>query len=530
MNIWIVISLIIFSIGGIFSEQRQIQMFQQNSYYPSRYFKWIKTSFTVKTFYSAMFFVIVTTLCIVSAKKYLPFLAVIELATRVLSYRSNLKKSIKKLVYTARVKRLMLTSVALFVLLLLIIAFNFSKILTIICEIVLLLLVHFPELLVFVSNFINKPIETSINNYYISDAKKILSQHKSLTTIGVTGSYGKTSVKFILNRILSEEFNTTATPESFNTPMGIVRTVRERMKTQTEVFIAEMGAKNQGDIKELCELCNPTMGIITAVGPQHLETFGSVENVAKTKFELADNVLKYPNGKIYVNYNSIPAREYAEKLADKAKIVSFGTTNDCMCYAENITYSPKGTAFEVVYNENRFSVSCKLLGKHSVTNILGAVAVALDLGINERKIRFAVSALKPAEHRLELKPFLNGSVLIDDAYNSNPEGCIEAVRVLGSFEGMRRIIVTPGLVELGEKEYDYNYALGKEATKYSDDIILVGVKRAVPMQDAISKTNFNSSRVYVAESFKNAMEILKNITDKNTVVLFENDLPDNYAG
>ncbi|MBQ9920490.1 MAG: hypothetical protein IJO49_06710, partial [Clostridia bacterium] len=189
-----------------------------------------------------------------SAKKYLPFLAVIELATRVLSYRSNLKKSIKKLVYTARVKRLMLTSVAIFVLLLLMIAFNFSKILTIICEIVLLLLVHFPELLVFVSNFINKPIETSINNYYISDAKKILSQHKNLTTIGVTGSYGKTSVKFILNRILSEEFNTTATPESFNTPMGIVRTVRERMKTQTEVFIAEMCAKNQGDIKELCEL------------------------------------------------------------------------------------------------------------------------------------------------------------------------------------------------------------------------------------------------------------------------------------
>ena len=95
---------------------------------------------------------------------------------------------------------------------------------------------------------------------------------------------------------------------------------------------------------------------------------------------------------------------------------------------------------------------------------------------------------------------------------------------------MRRIIVTPGLVELGDKEYEYNYSLGEEATKHSDDIILVGVKRSIPMQDAISKTDFDSSRVYVAESFKNALEILKNITDKNTVVLFENDLPDNYAG
>ena len=477
-----------------------------------------------------MFFIIVSTLCIVNAVKYLPYLAVAELIVRLLSHRANVKKSIQKLVYTARVKRLIATNVILFAVLLVFVLLDFSVYLTVACEVVLLLLVHSPEISVLVSNYINKPIENSINNYYINDAKKILAQHKNLTTVGVTGSYGKTSVKFILNRILNENFNTTATPESFNTPMGIVRTVRQYMKPQTEVFVAEMGAKNQGDIKELCELCDPSLGIITAVGPQHLETFGSVENVAKTKFELADNVLKHPNGKIYVNYNSLPAREYAEKTLDKSKIVSFGTTEDCMCYAKNISYSPKGTAFEIVYKDNEFSVSCKLLGKHSVTNILGAMAVALDLGVSEKKIRFAVSALKPAEHRLELKPFLNGSVLIDDAYNSNPEGCIEAVRVLGSFEGMRRIIVTPGLVELGDKEYDYNYSLGEEATKHADDIILVGVKRAVPMQDAISKTDFDSSRVYVTESFKNALEILKNITDKNTVVLFENDLPDNYAG
>lgn len=530
MNFWLLVSLITFSVGGIFSLQQKLQMFQQNSYFPERYLKWIKLNISVKTIYSAMFLIITAALSCVKATHFLPVIAIFELILRIFSCRINIKKSIKKLVYTARIKRLIISSC---ILLALLTALSFciqSNLLSGIFTIILLIFVHFSEILVLTTNLINKPIETSINNYYINDAKKILAQHKNLTTIGVTGSYGKTSVKFILNRILNEAFNTTATPESFNTPMGIVRTVREHMKPQTEVFIAEMGAKNKGDIKELCDLCHPEMGIITAVGPQHLETFGTVENVAKTKFELADAVFSKGNGKIYVNFNSSPAKEYTKSIVDKSKIVSFGTDSECDCRAENILSTPNGTAFRVVYKNYDFPVACRLLGKHSVTNILGAIAIALDLGVSEKKIRFAVSSLKATEHRLELKPFLNGSVLIDDAYNSNPEGCLEAVRVIGSFDGMKRILVTPGLVELGEKEYEYNFALGKEATKHCDYIILVGHKRAVPMQDAIFKTTFNQSNVLVVDDFKTAMQYLNKMTDSNTVVLFENDLPDNYAG
>lgn len=530
MNYWLLFSLILFAVGGVFSLQRQLQMFQQNSYFPSRYYKWLKTTPSVKLAYSAMFLVITASLTIVEATKYLPFIAIVGLIFRVINHKRNVKNSIKKLVYTARVKRLIISATVLYALLIALSIFNVSTIFSSVFKTTLLLLVHFSALLVFVCNYINKPIEKSINNYYINDAKKILAQHKNLTIIGVTGSYGKTSVKFILNRILNENFNSTTTPESFNTPMGIVRTIRERMKPQTEIFVAEMGAKNQGDIKELCELCDPSLGIITAVGPQHLETFGSIENVAKTKFELADNVLKHSNGKIYVNFDSMPSQEYAKNNLDEHKVVSFGTSSTYDCYAENISYTPQGTAFKVVYKDWCFPVACKLLGKHSVTNLLGAIAISLDLGVSEKQIRFAVASLKPTEHRLEIKPFLNGSVLIDDAYNSNPEGCMEAVKVLGSFDGFKKILVTPGLVELGDKEYDYNYALGEEATKHCDYIILVGVKRAVPMHDAISKTSFDSARVLVVESFKNAMEHLQNLTDKNTVVLFENDLPDNYAG
>lgn len=502
-------------------------MFQQNSYFVSRYFKWARSAVSVNIVFAAMFFIITAILAFVGAVKYLPFLAAAELIFRIIKHNSLNKKSIKKLVYTARVKRLIVTACLVGALIIVVCAIlpQIENVLAVI----LILLVHFSGLTLLLANLINKPIEKSINNHYINDAKQILKSHRDLITIGVTGSYGKTSVKFILNRILNEGYNTTVTPESFNTPMGVVRTVRQYMKPQTEVFIAEMGAKNIGDIKELCDLCHPTLGIITAVGPQHLETFGSVENVANTKFELADEVLNNKQGKIYVNFDSEAAKKKAKQY-DNAQVISFGTSNKFDCYAENITSSPSGTTFNVKYKDFDFPLTCKLLGKHSVTNILGAVAMALDLGIDPKQIRFAVAALKPAEHRLELKPFLNGAVLIDDAYNSNPVGCLEAVRVLGSFEGMRKILVTPGLVELGEKEFDYNYDLGKEAAKHCDDIILVGIKRSVPLKKGAEDAKFSQSRLIVAESFKDAMAHLKDMTDRNTVVLFENDLPDNYAG
>ena len=176
----------------------------------------------------------------------------------------------------------------------------------------------------------------------------------------------------------------------------------------------------------------------------------------------------------------------------------------------------------------KIKVSTKLLGKHNVLNITGAAAIAYDLGVTAEQIRFAISHLEPTEHRLELKGFVNGSVMIDDAYNANPEGCVEAVNVLASFSGMQKVIITPGLVELGDKEYDFNYKLGLAATKVCDHIILVGRRRAIPLNDAVSSTDFDLSRRHIVGSFKEAVEVLSTFADSNTVVLVENDLPDNY--
>lgn len=518
----IFLTLIFIAASGIFTLYRQLQMLQQNSYYPSRYFKWVKNSYAVQCAVYAIVYCILS-FCFLNGRAVLSLvIALILFAARVIHSILTHKKSIKKLVFTARIKRLFLAAI-----LLLGAAVTVYKIMpdTLFGEICMMLCVMMSvisPLLVFVLWLLTYPVEKSVSNWYVRDAKKILRNHKDLIVVGITGSYGKTTTKFILNRILSEKFNTVCTPQSFNTPMGVVRTVRTLLKPQTQVFVCEMGAKNVGDIKEVCDIANPRYAIITSVGEQHLETFKSVDNVFKTKFELADAVAKN-GGVTLANLDSAGIKARADSRTD---VIYFGDGTDY--YAKNINYSKDGSNFDLMLSGSQISVTTRLLGLHSVADILAAAAMAHILGVSDNDIKFAVGALKPTEHRLELKSYINGSLLIDDAYNSNPEGCLEAVRVLGSFKDKRRVIITPGLIELGAREYDCNYALGLEAAKHCDIIILVGKGRSKPMSDAIATTDFNKDNLYIVSSFKEAMQIYAPIADSDSVVLFENDLPDNY--
>ncbi|MCQ2441009.1 MAG: UDP-N-acetylmuramoyl-tripeptide--D-alanyl-D-alanine ligase [Clostridia bacterium] len=508
------------TVSAFFSFYKQFQMLQQNSYYPSRYFKWLKENYVPQLALLAIVW------CLIASLKFSPLvfplaISVVLLVVRIILFARCKKKSIKKLVFTNRVKRLYAVATVIFIALICLLFFGKDMV----SEISFVLLTMFSvvsPLTVFVIWAVTYPIEKAVSRWYVNDAKKILREHKNLTVIGITGSYGKTTTKFILNRILSEKYNTVCTPQSFNTPMGVVRTVRESIKPNTQIFICEMGAKNIGDIKEICDIAHPKYGIITSVGKQHLETFKTEDNVFKTKFELADEVSKN-GGVCFVNLDSdgINAR-----ITQRNDVVTFGDNTDYK--AENMKFGADGSTFDLVLKGEKITVTTKLLGKHSVSDILAACTVAHILGVSPDDIRFAVGSLKATEHRLELKPFKNGSLLIDDAYNSNPEGCLEAVKVLSSFGGMKKVIITPGLIELGEREYESNYELGLAAAKYCDIIILVGKNRSKPMRDAISTTDFDKNNVYVVSSFKEGMEIYLPLADKNSVLLIENDLPDNY--
>lgn len=512
-------------LGAVFASIRQFQMLQLNSYFAVRYLRWYKDSFGLTRLCYILFaFLIITAVNIALHFEELLLVGIVSLLvlsiTAIRSFIKN-KHSIKPLVVTARVKR-MFTAEVLVLLAVAVLSVALKGLIAHIFTALLCLLAFLPEALTLISLVLMKPIEKLISQYYINDAKKILNSKKDLTVIGVTGSYGKTSVKFILGRILSEKYNTLVTPENYNTPMGIVITVRRDLKPQTQVFVCEMGAKRKGDILENCKIANPNMCVITSIGPQHLDTFGNIETIVSTKFELADWVEKR-GGKSFLNTDN----QYIKDNAQQYNFVSYGT-HDCNCLASDISYSELGLKVKIDYKGYSFTVNSKLLGQHNALNIAAATAVALELGLTPKEIIYAVSKLQPIEHRLQLKPYLNGATLIDDAYNSNPEGCLEAVRVLGCFNGKKKILVTPGLVELGEKEYELNRSLGEEAAKQSDIIILVGKKRSVPIAEGIRSQGFNEDNLFVVSSFKEAVTFFAPMCDSNTVILFENDLPDNY--
>ena len=383
---------------------------------------------------------------------------------------------------------------------------------------------YLTPILVPLSNLINKPIETAINNWYINDAKKKLASMPNLHKVGITGSYGKTSMKFYLSELLSSQYETLKTPESFNTPMGVTITVRRDLKPTHEYFICEMGARRVHEIKELCGIADPHDGIITSVGPQHLETFGSIENVVNTKFELADHVS--PLGKIYLNYDNELIRKKAHEYPNA---VTYGTTEGSMWRGSDVTVSDRGTEFTVTSPDGqtcRFTT--KLLGEHSVQNLLGAIAYACGTGIPMEKLVLPVKRIAAVPHRLQLLDKGNGVTYIDDAYNSNPSGARAALAVLGLFDACR-ILVTPGMVELGAKQEELNFEFGQEAAKACDYIVLVGKAQTQPIYNGIKDAGFDMNNVYVADGLNDALAKANSYqTSKKKVVLLENDLPDNY--
>ncbi len=511
--------------SGVFTSLRQTQMFQQNSYFPARYFPWLKQNETKRIIAKIIVFVLFS---LFNLKNHLVLLvfSLISAVFMVYSVINGIllqKKSVIKLKFTSRIKRMYFAAAVLFLGILALQIFvakgEYYWFLSL-----AFLLSLFPYITVIVLWAVMLPFEKCITKYYINDAKKILKSFENkLTVVGITGSYGKTGVKNILYKMLSRKFNTAVTPLNYNTPMGVVRTVREHLPRQTEVFICEMGAKKTGDIKELCDLVHPDYAIITSVGPQHLDTFKDIRNVTNTKFELYDSV-KQKGGKTFANADN----EYIKNRFIMSDFICYGTNNEFKYYADNIEYKERSVTFNLHLDSEEITVTSRLLGSHNITNIVGAAALAYNMGVSKESIAVAVSRIAPVEHRLELKKYINGATLIDDAYNANPVGSIEACKVLSRFSGKKRIIVTPGLVELGEKEYECNFNLGAQAAESADIVIFVGENRSKPLVDGLKTTNFNMENLYIAKSFAHASEIFAPMCNKDTVILFENDLPDNY--
>lgn len=452
----------------------------------------------------------------------------------------------KKFVVTDRVKRLFVTYTIISILILFcpftsIVGLDLSDetdhramIFASFVATMMVLYIGFLPLIPALGNLINKPIENRINRYYIDDAKRMLKEHSNLRIIGITGSYGKTSVKYYLTTLLSEGFSVLMTPESYNTPMGIVRTIREHLKPTHEIFVCEMGARHLHDIKEITDIVHPDDGILTSIGYQHLETFHSLENIISTKYELLDAVdekeraeggkvagkhLKFVNGD-----NEIIRSNMKYKDA-----ITYGLSDGNDYQAKDVKVTGAGTSFTVACAEGETTdFSTRLVGRHNVENIIGAIAAANSLGVPMSKLKMAVRRLQSVPHRLELTRHGNVAIL-DDAYNSNPNGAKVALETLSLFEDSVKILVTPGMVELGEKEDEYNADFGKQAAAVCDYIILVGEKNSPSIKRGAEEAGYPSEKIFVKSTFTEASTLMYELdAGRDKVILLENDLPDNY--
>lgn len=379
-------------------------------------------------------------------------------------------------------------------------------------------------LLVALAALLMAPVEAWIRRGFKVAARRKLAARPDLTIVAVTGSYGKTSVKFAIAEVLGQRYQVLATPGSFNTPMGICKVINNDLQDHHQVLILEMGIRHPGDIKELCEIARPHVAVITGIGIAHLESMGSSDAIAREKGSLLDYLR--PGGKAVLNADDA----YFEQMAAKAEHVSVSADGaPATLTASRIAFGSDGTRF-TVHSADRAEAEVKMnvLGRHHVGNALLALGVGTLMDIRIRSGAHALSRLKPVAHRLALREE-GGLLILDDAFNSNPVGAKNAMEVLGAFAPRRRFVITPGMVELGSRELEENQALGAHMVGHVDDAILVGPARTAAISAGLREAGMPGDQIHVVSTLFEARELIRELAGPGDVVLYENDLPDQYT-
>jgi UDP-N-acetylmuramoyl-tripeptide--D-alanyl-D-alanine ligase len=378
-----------------------------------------------------------------------------------------------------------------------------------------------PALLV-AADLLLAPIQSTINRRFTSAARSKL-DGISPTVIGITGSFGKTSTKFAIAGLLGDQ--ALATPGSFNTPLGVSRTINEQLDDDHRFFVVEMGAYGEGEIAEICELVRPKIGVLTSIGPAHLERFGSLETIARAKYEIVTSLSD--EGTAVMNTDDQRVRELADGTKN-VPVIRYGLDPSGRpdVTARAIEQTANGTKFEVVLGGEWIGISTRLLGRYAVGHVLAGIAVATALGHPLVELRQRIEALPPVEHRLQLLEGTGGVTVIDDAYNSNPDGAAVALDVLAAMPGERKVVVTPGMIELGELQYEENMRFAEYAGRIADFVVAVARVNRTPLVEGARRGG--RAEVVMVDSLDEAQRVLAKLLRSGDVVLFENDLPDQY--
>lgn len=357
----------------------------------------------------------------------------------------------------------------------------------------------------------------------IAKAKEILQNHKPMLVIGITGSYGKTSTKEYLYEILSTKYKVLKTRDSKNSPIGIAEVIISDLKPEHEIFIVEMGAYKQGEIKGMCEIVKPSVGIVTAINAQHQDLFGSIENTVKAKFELIEGL----SGKKIAILNS--DNEYTRQMMEKAResgknLWVFGKEKNSDLMAQNYFYSEKievtdhNISFVISNKTQKEKVQANILGEHQVINILAAIAGAVASGMTLKDAAKATTLIKPIAKTIQPVTGINGSLFINDTFNNNPDAAIAALKFLERSKG-KKILVFQPMIELGAYADSSHERVGEIAGNICDSIILTNNNFYPSFANGVVKSSHRPDLNIFTP--KKAAQYIKNHVSKNDTVLFK---------
>jgi len=417
----------------------------------------------------------------------------------------------QKLVWTKKSIVIYILSVFLFFIILLL-AFYQSVLKGALVLIIELFLLPF---IILISLLLLAPLNFYLKQRITNKAKSILADAK-VAVIGITGSYGKTSTKEILSKILEEKFSVIKTPENVNTDIGISSFIinsKDSIKN-TDILIVEMGAYRKGDIKKICDIVKPKYSILTGINESHLEKFGNTKNTIATKFELPENT------KIFsvLNISDKNIKDSYKKFIINNPIFS---DEDSI---KEINFKKDFSGIEFCINNDKFKT--KLLARHNLILIQMCTVIAKALGVEIEKIQAGVESILPVKHRLEPMYNNNSNVwVIDDSYNGNIDGIIGGLDVL-SRAGGRKIVLTPGLVEQGQKTKEIHSLIGEHYSKKTDLVLLINNDVTKYITESMEKNNFSNFKIY--QTTEEAHNDLVNILKSGDTIIFQNDWPDKY--
>ncbi len=419
------------------------------------------------------------------------------------NFRNLFKRNIqakKALVYTPKIKNIIFIYVLICFISIFVNIFLF-----------LLFLVE-PFLALTLAVLILKPYEIYNRRKIVEDTRNKVLSLKNLKVIGITGSFGKTSTKEILFQILKTKYKVLRTPESFNTVFGVAKVVDLELDNSYQIFICEMAAYKVGEIKELCYMIPPDYGILTGIITQHFERFGSLENTTKAKFELVDAIKTKNNIVFNVNDENILSEL-------KTRKIKFGKNK---VFVKNVKFTKEGSVFDLLVNKKVYKMSTYLFGFANVKNIIFASNMALKIGLSEVEIVDAIRNLKPFDNRNVL---INDgrSVLVNNTYSSNIQSFKEMVETAKNIKG-KKVLVTPGIVELGSLERGAHENLGKLSRNVFDKVILVGENNRTKSFAKGLETNYD----FINDNRKEYFEKIEGLKKNFDWIFLENDVTENY--